>query len=119
MIAVTCRNGEHFTIDPSMIERIETAHDTVVHTVDRRTYVVAMGFEDLLRTIRDHHAALLVVRKRLAGGTAEIADHASTVREQTLRVERRAYSRDGDHPGSPADRRPVPGATDDGTPPNA
>lgn len=113
MIAVTCRNGEHFTIDPLTIERIETVPDIVVHTVDRRTYVVETTFDELLRIIRDHHAALMVVQKRLAGGTAEIADRASTVRERSLRIERRARSRDGDDPGSPADRRPV---GDDGTP---
>jgi uncharacterized protein YlzI (FlbEa/FlbD family) len=116
VIAVTCRNGEHFTIDPATIERIETVPDITVHTVDRRTYVVDTGVDELMRIIRDHHAALLVVQKRLSGGTAQIADHASTVRERTLIVERRERSRDGDHPGSPADRRPVHGATDDDLP---
>ena len=40
MIAVTCRNGEQFSIDPSSIERIETDPDTVVHLVDGRKYVI-------------------------------------------------------------------------------
>jgi uncharacterized protein YlzI (FlbEa/FlbD family) len=112
VIAVTCRNGEHFTIDPGAIERIEAVPDTVVHMVGGRTYVLAGGLDDLLRTIRESRAELLVVQKRLAGGTAELADSASTVRaEATLRLERRARARDGDSPGSPADRRP-----DDGTP---
>lgn len=108
MISVACRNGEHFTIDPAGIERIEAVPDTVVHMVGGRTYVLAMGLDDLLRTIRDSRAQLLVVQKRLAGGTAELADSASTVRaEAVLRVERRARARDGDSPGSPADRRPT------------
>jgi flagellar protein FlbD len=111
VIAVTCRNGEHFTIDPNTIDRIETVPDTVVHTLDGRNYVVATDLGALLRTIREHRAAQMVIRKRLVGGTAQIADHASTVRAQTLRVERRERSRDGDSPGSPADRRPAPGAT--------
>lgn len=108
MIAVTCRNGEHFTIDPGEIERIETVPDTVVHLVGGRTYVLAGSLEDVLRAIRDSRAELLVVQKRLAGGTAELADSASTVRAAAdLRVERRSRSRDGDSPGSPADRRPA------------
>lgn len=113
MIAVTCRNGEHFTVDPREIERVEAVPDTVVHLVDGRTYVLATGLDELLRTIRDAHAELLVVQKRLAGGTAELADSASTVRAANLRVERRARSRDGDSPGSPADRRPADGPSGD------
>ncbi|MBJ7453731.1 MAG: flagellar FlbD family protein, partial [Blastococcus sp.] len=37
MIAVTCRNGEHFTIDPATIERAESVPDTVLHMVGGRT----------------------------------------------------------------------------------
>ena len=110
MIAVTCRNGEHFTIDPAEIERVEAVPDTVVHMVGGRTFVLAASLDELLRDIRDAHAEQLVLRKRLAGGTAQLADSASSVRaEATLRVERRSHHRDGDSPGSPADRRP-PGA---------
>ncbi|MGY1754703.1 flagellar FlbD family protein [Blastococcus sp. SYSU D01042] len=114
MIAVTCRNGEHFTIDPGEIERIESVPDTVVHLVGGRTYVLAGSLDEVLRAIRDARAELLVVQKRLAGGTAELADQASTVRAAAaLRVERRARARDGDSPGSPADRRPVDAPAED------
>ncbi|MDP9392724.1 MAG: flagellar FlbD family protein, partial [Actinomycetota bacterium] len=44
MIAVTCRNGEHFSVDPDAIERVETDPDTVIHLVDGRKYVVAESF---------------------------------------------------------------------------
>ena len=94
MIAVTCRNGEHFSIDPTHIERVEVDPDTVIHLIDGTKYVVDQTFDELLRTIRDHRAGVLVVQKRLAGGTAQIADHASTVRSAALRIERRQYSRD-------------------------
>jgi uncharacterized protein YlzI (FlbEa/FlbD family) len=107
VIAVTCRNGEIFTIDPGEIERVEAVPDTVVHMVGGRTFVLAASLDELLRDIRDAHAERLVVQKRLAGGTAELADSASSVRAAAdLRVERRAHHRDGDSPGSPADRRP-------------
>jgi uncharacterized protein YlzI (FlbEa/FlbD family) len=108
VIAVTCRNGEHFSVDPRHIERVESDPDTVVHLVDGTKYVVAERFDDLLRTIRDHRAALTVVQKRLAGGTAEIADHATTVRNSTLRVERRRYDRSGDDGRSAIDRVTAP-----------
>ena len=113
MIAVTCRNGEHFTIDPDEIERIEAVPDTVVHLVGGRTYVLAATLDELLVMVRDARAEQLVVRKRMAGGTAELADSASAVRAAAdLRVERRAHHRVDDSPGSPADRRPDPDAPD-------
>lgn len=106
MIAVTCRNGEHFTIDPAEIERVEAVPDTVVHMVGGRTFVLAASLDELLRDIRDSHAEGLVLRKRMAGGTAELADSANVRAAADLRVERRAHHRDGDAPGSPDDRRP-------------
>ncbi|MGY1805588.1 flagellar FlbD family protein [Blastococcus sp. SYSU D00922] len=115
MIGVTCRNGEHFSVDPTLIERVETDPDTVVHLVDGTKYVVSESFDQVLLSIRDHRAALTVVQKRLAGGTAEIADHATTVRNQTLRVERRQYDRSVDNGRSAADRRvPEEPAPDEG-----
>jgi flagellar protein FlbD len=92
VIAVTCRNGEHFAVDPDSIERIETTPDTVVHLVDGTKYVVSEHLDHLLRGIRDHRATLLVVQQQLYGGIAEVADHRAT-----LRIERRARSRDGDN----------------------
>jgi flagellar protein FlbD len=93
VIAVTCRNGEHFSVDPLHIERVETDPDTVIHLVDGTKYVVDQPFDELLRTISDHRATVLVAQKQLAGGVAEIADHAARAR---LHIERRARSRDDD-----------------------
>jgi uncharacterized protein YlzI (FlbEa/FlbD family) len=91
VIAVTCRNGEHFSVDPETIERVESTPDTVVHLVDGTKYVVSESFDHLLRAVRDHRAVSLILRQRLYGGIAEVADHRAP-----LRIERRARSRDGD-----------------------
>jgi flagellar protein FlbD len=103
VIAVTCRNGEHFTIDPATIERAESVPDTVLHMVGGRTYVLAMSLDELLRAIRDSHAELVVTKRRMGDA---LADPPATGSTADLRVERRAHHRDGDTPGSPADRRP-------------
>jgi uncharacterized protein YlzI (FlbEa/FlbD family) len=108
VIAVTCRNGEHFSVDPDAIERVETAPDTVIHLVDGTKYVVAVGLEDLLGLIRDHRATALVARQRLSGGTAEIAD-----RPAHLRVERRARSREIDDGTGPWSRAVPPDPDED------
>jgi flagellar protein FlbD len=102
MIAVTCRNGEHFSVDPLTIERVESDPDTVIHLVDGTKYVVTETFDQLLRTIQDHRATVLVAQKRLSGGTAEIADTATRVRRSAVRLERRQFSRDDDTDRSPA-----------------
>jgi flagellar protein FlbD len=94
VIAVTCRNGEHFSVDPVHIERVETDPDTIIHLVDGTKYVVDQTFDELLRTISVHRATVLVSQKQLAGGVAEIAEHAARV---SLHIERRARSRDTDH----------------------
>jgi flagellar protein FlbD len=94
VIAVTCRNGEHFSVDPLHIERVETDPDTIIHLADGTKYVVDQSFDQLLRTISDHRARALVAQKQLSGGTAELADHAARA---SLFVERRARSRDTDH----------------------
>jgi uncharacterized protein YlzI (FlbEa/FlbD family) len=104
VIAVTCRNGEHFSVDPTTIERVEAHPDVVVHLVDGTKYVIGETFDELMRTIRDHRATLVVTQKRLAGGIAEYAENAKRVRRGTVRIERRAYTRDADHPGDPSDR---------------
>jgi flagellar protein FlbD len=91
VIAVTCRNGEHFSVDPLHIERVETDPDTVIHLVDGTKFVVDQTFDELLTTIAHGRAEMLVAQKQLAGGVAEIADHAARA---SLRVERRARSRD-------------------------
>ncbi len=89
MIAVTCRNGEHFSLDPDDIERVETVPDTVVHTVDGAKYVLAGSLDALMLAIREYRAEVVVHQHRLAGGVAEIADQPAQ-----LRIERRARSRD-------------------------
>ena len=65
MIAVTCRNGEHFTIDPDHIERVETGNDTTLHMLDGSKYVIAQELDDLIVAVRDHRAATFVARTRL------------------------------------------------------
>jgi hypothetical protein len=44
---------------------------------------------------------------------AEFADHAAKVARGSVRIERRRYRRDGDHPGDPLDRAPENAAGDD------
>ena len=67
MIAVTCRNGEHFTLDPDAIERVEQQADTVVVLEDGTKFVIGQSLDDVVRIVRDHRAAQVSARRRLAG----------------------------------------------------
>ena len=112
MIAVTCRNGEHFSVDPLHIERVETDPDTIIHLIDGTKYVVDQSFDDLLRTISDHRAQTVVARQQLYGGVSQIVE-----RQPSMRIERRARSRDGDTayagPDSGAPTTALPGDDED------
>ena len=87
MIAVTCRNGEHFSVDPEAIERVETDPDTVIHLIDGTKYVVAESFDALLTAISIHRALAVVAHRHL---TDPLPPPPPPVR-----VERRQFSRNG------------------------
>ncbi|RBY95825.1 hypothetical protein DQ237_11795 [Blastococcus sp. TF02-8] len=70
MIALTCRNGEHFSVDPDHIERIEHHGDTLVVLVDGTHFVTETAFDDVIRSISVHRAGALAARARLLNGFA-------------------------------------------------
>ncbi|NEK87904.1 flagellar FlbD family protein [Blastococcus saxobsidens] len=80
MIAVTCRNGEHFSVDPDHIERIEHHGDTVLHLVDGTHYVVETSFDDVLRSISTARAGALAARAQLLNGYAAMPAAARLAR---------------------------------------
>lgn len=81
MIAVSCRNGEHFTVDPGQIERVERRPDTVLHLVDGTHYVTETTFEEVLHSIAAHRAGALVARARLTNGYAATPTAAHLARQ--------------------------------------
>jgi uncharacterized protein YlzI (FlbEa/FlbD family) len=67
VIAVTCRNGEHFTLDPDAIQRVESGGDTTVILDDGTKFVVGQSIDELVVIVRDHRAAAVSARRRLDG----------------------------------------------------
>jgi uncharacterized protein YlzI (FlbEa/FlbD family) len=68
MIAVTCRNGEHFTLDPDAIERVESGGDTTVILADGTKFVIGQSIDELVLIVRDHRAAAISARRRRLDG---------------------------------------------------
>ena len=65
MIFVTCLNGEHFSVDADLIERVESRPDTTIVLVDRTHFVVSQSVEEVQRAVQAHRAQLLVGPPRM------------------------------------------------------
>jgi flagellar protein FlbD len=65
MIQLTRLNGTPFAVNADLIERIETAPDTVVSMVDGRKYIVAEPYEQVIERVVAYRASILVAADRL------------------------------------------------------
>ena len=69
MIRVTRLNGEHFALNPDLIERVEGHPDTVVFLVDGTRYIVREGVDEVLDEIREYRASILATAYAMDRGT--------------------------------------------------
>ncbi len=93
MIRVTRLNGEHFALNPDLIERVEGHPDTVVFLVDGTRYVVREGVEEVLTEIREYRASILATSYEMDRGeyppaVAAVQDGGSSVVPFPTREER-------------------------------
>ncbi|MGX5655582.1 flagellar FlbD family protein [Geodermatophilus nigrescens] len=73
MIRVTRLNGEHFALNPDLIERVEGHPDTVVFLVDGTKYIVREGVDEVLDEIREYRASILATAYAMDRGTYRTA----------------------------------------------
>ena len=69
MIRVTRLNGEHFALNPDLIERVEGHPDTVLFLVDGTKYIVSEDVDDVLDEIREYRASILATAYAMDRGT--------------------------------------------------
>ena len=69
MIRVTRLNGEHFALNPDLIERVEGHPDTVVFLVDGTRYIVREGVDEVLDEIREYRASILATAYAMDRGS--------------------------------------------------
>ncbi|MEX5721437.1 flagellar FlbD family protein [Geodermatophilus maliterrae] len=69
MIRVTRLNGEHFALNPDLIERVEGHPDTVLFLVDGTKYIVSEHVDDVLDEIREYRASILATAYAMDRGT--------------------------------------------------
>ena len=77
MIRVTRLNGEHFALNPDLIERVEGHPDTVITLTGDTKYVVAESVDAVLREIRDYRASVQAVAFRMDRGDYRAVSAAS------------------------------------------
>ncbi|MCI6584708.1 MAG: flagellar FlbD family protein [Mobiluncus porci] len=59
MIALTRLGGSEFVLNPDLIERIESAPDTIIVMVDATRYIVEQTATEVIELIREDRARLL------------------------------------------------------------
>ena len=69
MIRVTRLNGEHFALNPDLVERVEGHPDTVVFLVDGTKYIVREGVDEVLDEIREYRASILATAYAMDRGS--------------------------------------------------
>jgi flagellar protein FlbD len=68
VIRVTRLNGEHFALNPDLVERVEGHPDTVLFLTDGTRYVVRESVDEVLLEIRDVRAAVLATAYQMDRG---------------------------------------------------
>ena len=71
MIVLTRLNGEHFALNPDLIERVEETPDTHITLVDGKNLMVKEKMADVIESIRRDLATVLALASEVA--EAEIA----------------------------------------------
>jgi flagellar protein FlbD len=78
VIRVTRLNGEHFALNPDLVERVEGHPDTVLFLVDGTRYIVREGVDEVLDEIREYRASILATAYAMDRGTYRAAPSGST-----------------------------------------
>jgi flagellar protein FlbD len=98
MIQLTRLNGVPFAVNADLIERVESAPDTVVAMIDGRKYVVAESAADVIERVVRYRAAILIAADSLHGADQPAAGGNGSGTARVLRL-----VDGGGHSGGPTD----------------
>jgi len=59
VIVVTRLNGPRFGVNPDLLQRVESAPDTILTLIDGTKYIVEESMEAVIDRIQEHRAQLL------------------------------------------------------------
>jgi flagellar protein FlbD len=73
MIVLTRLSGSPFVLNSDLIERVDSAPDTIVTLVDGTKYVVAERLTEVVDAVRRHRAEVIALSE-----TVQVAAHAAS-----------------------------------------
>ena len=59
MIVVTRLNGPQFGVNPDLLQRIDSAPDTILTLIDGTKYIVAESMDEVIALVNEHRSQLL------------------------------------------------------------
>ncbi len=59
MIVVTRLNGGQIGVNPDLVQRIDSAPDTILTLIDGTKYIVVESMEEVIERINEHRASIL------------------------------------------------------------
>ena len=65
VIVVTRLNGGQFGVNPDLVQRIDSAPDTILTLIDGTKYIVAEPLEEVIARIHEYRAAVLARAREL------------------------------------------------------
>ena len=65
MIIVTRLNGGQFGVNPDLIQRIDSAPDTIITLIDGTKYIVAEPMTDVIAQIHEYRSGILARARAL------------------------------------------------------
>ena len=71
MITLTRINGSRFALNCDLIERVESAHDTVLTLTDGTRYLVTERVEEVVEAVRAYRASVQALSSQLETVIAE------------------------------------------------
>ena len=81
MIVVTRLNGPRFGVNPDLLQRIDSAPDTILTLIDGTKYIVEESMTEVIELVQEHRATLLARAQAMHatfGGADEDADGDDT-----------------------------------------
>ncbi|MEP7764591.1 flagellar FlbD family protein [Sanguibacter sp. 25GB23B1] len=105
MIVVTRLNGPPFAVNPDLVQRIDSAPDTILTLVDGTKYIVEESMADVITSINEHRSRMIARAQEIQ---REDSDHHHLRSAPALRPGRDADDGQGDatEAGSRTERAP-------------
>lgn len=105
VIVVTRLNGPPFAVNPDLVQRIDSAPDTILTLVDGTKYIVEESMADVITSINEHRSRMIARAQEIQ---REDADHHHLRSAPALRPDQDADDEQGDatSAGSRTERAP-------------